>query len=401
MWRRVDIRNYRSIEHARVVLAPFTVVVGPNGSGKSNFVDALVFAREISEDAQAAVLNRGGIERIQRWGAAGTERTSIEIVGAADSGSFESQYIRHSFDLAFNRNAWAFDREVVEQKDDPSGSTRLQREGTNWRLRSSGKDELYPLGVSRETDHMSLLSVIRRLGMPPSMRRDLPREPEVTPTIESFDLICRFRINPDEMRQPRPVGSPLLTETGANIASAVRSLGSNPRLLAPMQRIVPGLTEISTDEIGGYIALAFKQAQPSGEDARFNATQLSDGALRALGIIVAVEQMLPGELIIIEEPEASIHPGAANVLFDVLKDASEKGGVLITTHSPELLSAARDEEILVCELRDGATHIGPLAQAQREAVREGLFSVAELMRAEPLRIDGRPPATIDPATVHP
>ena len=111
--------------------------------------------------------------------------------------------------------------------------------------------------------------------------------------------------------------------------------------------------------------------------------------------------MLPGELIIIEEPEASIHPGAANVLFDVLKDASEKGGVLITTHSPELLSAAGDEEILVCELRDGATHIGPLAQAQREAVREGLFSVAELMRAEPLRIDGRPPATIDPATVHP
>ena len=98
----------------------------------------------------------------------------------------------------------------------------------------------------------------------------------------------------------------------------------------------------------------------------------------------------------IEEPEVSIHVGAAQLLFDVLERASRKGAVLITTHSADLLDAARDEAILVCSYRGGVTRIGPLSSAQRDVVREGLFSVAELMRSEPLRIEGeRPEAVAD------
>jgi type I restriction enzyme M protein len=62
--------------------------------------------------------------------------------------------------------------------------------------------------------------------------------------------------------------------------------------------------------------------------------------------------------------------------------------VLLTTHSADLLDKAKDEEILVCSYREGVTNIGPLARAQRQIVREGLFSLAELMRSEPLRIEG-------------
>jgi len=72
----------------------------------------------------------------------------------------------------------------------------------------------------------------------------------------------------------------------------------------------------------------------------------------------------------------------------VLQEASRRGDVLITTHSPDLLDAAKDETILVCNLVDGVTRIGPLASGQRQLVREGLFRLAELMRAEPLRIEG-------------
>jgi type I restriction enzyme M protein len=62
--------------------------------------------------------------------------------------------------------------------------------------------------------------------------------------------------------------------------------------------------------------------------------------------------------------------------------------VLLTTHSADLLDKAKDEEILVCSYREGVTNIGPLARAQRQVVRDGLFSLAELMRSEPLRIEG-------------
>src|SRR5690349_14909905 len=65
MWRRIEVRNYRSIEKVSVDLAPFTVVVGPNASGKSNFADVLVFARDIANDASTAVQSRGGIAGVR------------------------------------------------------------------------------------------------------------------------------------------------------------------------------------------------------------------------------------------------------------------------------------------------------------------------------------------------
>jgi type I restriction enzyme M protein len=96
--------------------------------------------------------------------------------------------------------------------------------------------------------------------------------------------------------------------------------------------------------------------------------------------------MRPHELLIVEEPERSVHLGAAGFLYEVLREAADQGAVLVTTHSADLLDAARDEEILVCEYADGVTRVGPLDPSQRQIVKEGLFSLSELMRSEPLRI---------------
>jgi predicted ATPase len=67
--------------------------------------------------------------------------------------------------------------------------------------------------------------------------------------------------------------------------------------------------------------------------------------------------------------QVSIHPGAAHLLFQVLAVAAERGAVLVTTHSPDLLGAAKlgaGEEILVCAYRDGTTRVGPMAESQRD-----------------------------------
>ena len=132
----------------------------------------------------------------------------------------------------------------------------------------------------------------------------------------------------------------------------------------------------------------------TGVDAQFDIQDMSDGALRALGIIVAARAMSPGQCLIVEEPEVSVHPAAAAVLYEVLKDASTRGSILVTTHSPEFLDAARDEEILVCRYQNGLTRVGPLAASQREVLSEGLFSLSELIRSEPLRIEGEPPDVV-------
>ncbi|MBK9758324.1 MAG: AAA family ATPase [Nannocystis sp.] len=79
MWRSIEIRNFRSLEHVKATLAPFTVVVGPNSSGKSNFVDAFVFARDFESDASHALQNRGGIASIRRWNPARSLGITLDV----------------------------------------------------------------------------------------------------------------------------------------------------------------------------------------------------------------------------------------------------------------------------------------------------------------------------------
>jgi len=372
MWRRIEIANYRSIEYANVVLAPFTLIVGPNGSGKSNFADALVFARDVAFDASAAVSSRGGISGVRRWRPHKPTDVSIDIRSSTTKSALNKTFARHLFKIHSGRKGdWNFSRETIEIVESGARKAFVERNRT---------------AVESEPGEVPLPNPTASIMLP--ARQFRPYSASTSP----LRNVRRYRLNPDAMRQPQLSSEEIrLAETGENIAVAIQSIDSADEMNAivePMGKIVPGLRDIYVEQVGRFLALKFKQMQEEGAVADFNATEMSEGALRALGIVVATHQMVRDELLIIEEPEVSIHVGAATLLFDLLKEASGRGAVLLTTHSADLLDAARDEEILVCDYRKGATNIGPLARSQRDLVREGLFSVAELMRSEPLRIEG-------------
>ncbi|KYG07124.1 hypothetical protein BE21_31025 [Sorangium cellulosum] len=385
MWRRVELRNYRSIAEASVDLAPFTVLVGPNGSGKSNFADALVFARDVATDAATAVERRGGIAGIRRWQPEEDERTEVQVdIRAAPSRSaLETDYLRHRFSIRGKGDgSWAFRGETIELfvRASPEVSVERTPEGL---VVETGAERRVISNGSAPSETASAMVFARQIA-------------EVT-RVTALRSVTRIRLDGEVMRRPQ-IATEItrLDESGSNIAVAFRSLDADgqARVLAAMQRIVPDLSRISVEAFDRFLLLRFEQRQVGGHVARFSASEMSEGALRALGILVAAQQMTGDELLIIEEPEIAIHVGAAQLLFDVLKDASTRGSVLITTHSADLLDAAREEEILVCSYRDGVTQIGPLSSAQREVVRQGLFSVAELMRSEPLRIEGEEPESV-------
>lgn len=408
MWRRVDLKNYRSIESVSVELAPFSALVGPNGSGKSNFADALVFARDVATDAAAAVERRGGIAGLRRWRPTRPIDVTVDIRAAKTQGELETDYVRHQFTIHSGRSGrWTFRKERIEV---------VQREeAVFWVERTASKLHMSPplqrglgiamprgagaRGVSRAPPAPRLPPVVDPAPLnDTASAMVLARQFYGLSSSAALRNVRRVRLNPEAMRQPQPTTeNTRLDESGSNVGVAYRSLraSAQAQILAAMQKIVPGLSGISVEPFDRFLLLKFDQRQPGGHDARFSATEMSEGALRALGILVAAQQMTPDELLIIEEPEVSIHVGAAQLLFDVLEQASRRGAVLVTTHSADLLDAARDEEILVCSYRDGVTDIGPLASAQRQLVRDGLFSVAELMRSEPLRIEGEPPAAAE------
>jgi type I restriction enzyme M protein len=289
--------------------------------------------------------------------------------------------MRHEMTLKSEREGdWCFQREIVEVVRGGKAQQRYTR--TNGTIHQGQADGDDSVAVDPTTSMMLYVRQIAHFNL--GKKAVLP-------------IVRAIRPVPELMRQPHPPSDTTrLAENGHNIATVIQSLTANERerVVAAMSRVVPGLTDVQAVSAGRYVTLVFTQDQGPQRRPEFASTEMSDGALRALAVVVAATQMTKNELLVIEEPEVNLHPGAADVVYDVLHRASERGAVLLTTHSPELLDRAGTDQILVCEYVDGVTLVGPLSEQQRSIVRDGLFSTAELMRSEELRREGAAPRVV-------
>ena len=166
--------------------------------------------------------------------------------------------------------------------------------------------------------------------------------------------------------------------------------------------VVPGVHGVEVKEIGPKETLEFRQGVAGARYPwRFLANNMSDGTLRVLGILVALFQgdenaQKRVRLVGIEEPEIALHPAAAGVLLDGLRDAAETTQIIITSHSPDLLDSEEldGKSILAVEARNGNTIIDHVDEVGRSAVRDRLFTTGELLRLNQLQPD---PASVEAA----
>ena len=95
------------------------------------------------------------------------------------------------------------------------------------------------------------------------------------------------------------------------------------------------------------------------------ATRLSDGTLRFLCLLSILCHPNPPPLVCIEEPELGLHPDVLPVLSDLLREASQRCQLIVTTHSDMLVDTLTDtpESVVVCEKHDGMTEMHRLDKA--------------------------------------
>lgn len=88
-------------------------------------------------------------------------------------------------------------------------------------------------------------------------------------------------------------------------------------------------------------------------------------------------------------PETALHPAAAGILLDALREAATRLQVVATSHSAELLDDKdmSDDAILAVVSEANETRIGPLDDAGRQALRERLYTAGELLRMNQLQPD--------------
>lgn len=389
--RRVKIRNYKSIKSCDVELGPFTILVGRNGSGKSNFLGAL---RLICAGLRAA--EDWGFGTLGPWSGIADSYYDLPTAGIAIEASFDGSEISYAVQLdvrALTGLAVSYERLIVVDVNGVASSYECRRgrvvDSTVSFLPPGTEDCLY----------------LRRAASIPEFR----------PAFDSFSNMGFYDIDTDIMRRTQGDHSGvILARDGSNFASVWNYIehvahGGTSVIVERLRKVVPQFHAVRYQDFGPYKTLAFERHEPvDGEPRSFYAAGVSDGTLRALGILVAINQLAndgrPIRLVGIEEPEAALHPAAAGALMDALREAATHTQVLVTTHGADLLDRFDPEEdhLLAVEFRDGRTEIGPVNPASRAAIREHLYSAGELLRMDQLHPDRldveRQAAADDPGT---
>lgn len=207
--------------------------------------------------------------------------------------------------------------------------------------------------------------------------------------------IGAYSIYPDVLREPRRLlESARLDDDAQNLTSVLRWLRERrspaaDRIRDALGDLVPGVANFRVTNTGGWLAVSLAMRSDDRE-MWFDASQVSDGTLRLLGILTAIHQRLTPSLIAIEEPELTVHPGAAAMLCDELIEASQNMQVFVTTHSPDIISRMPVSSLRVVEGRADGTRIGKVASDQVAAINDQLFSPGDLIRIEGLRRETSP-----------
>lgn len=376
---RVVLKNYKSIAACSVPLRSLVFLVGQNGSGKSNFLDALRLVSEsLNTSLDHALRERGGINEVRR----------------RSSGHPTHFGIRLEFRLPDSTSGYYAFRVGAK----PKGGFEVQTEDCRV---CAGREEHFYLVSSGQVQNS------HPKPLPPAADDRLflvaaSSLPQFRPLYDCLSRMGFYNLNPDEIRdlQPPDAGQVLLRD-GRNLASVLNLISTQSpetkrQVVQLLSKVVPGVEDVAVRHIGKKEALEFRQKVGKNESAwRFMAENMSDGTLRALGVLTALFQCSGGgtlsrvPLVGIEEPEAALHPGAAGVLRDGLKAASRHTQVLVTSHSPDLLDdkSISDENILAVTNRNGDTLLGPVDAAGRTAIRDNLFTAGELLRLNQLAPD--------------
>lgn len=373
--RQVVLNNFKSIASCKVSLRDITVLVGPNGAGKSNFIDGMRLVSDaLNSTLEYALRQRGGINEVRRRSGGHPTNFAISL----------------RMNLPGGRNGLYALRVGAR----PEGAFSVRREEAHVSLNTLD-EAFFVVEEGNLKDASKELSLAQ-----PKVSADrlfLTASSGILPFRELFDALSTMRfysINPATIKelQVHDAGE-RLEPTGWNLPAVIKRMhrespATYQRVRDYLQHIVPDIEEVEHKFYGPRETLEFQQASQSKKHSwRFHAANMSDGTLRSLGVLTALfhPHFKDGGAIPfvgIEEPEITIHPGAASVIMDALIEAAGGAQVVATTHSPDLLDHpdVKSDWILAVTKEMGNTQIAAVDDASVKAMKEALYTPGELLR---------------------
>ncbi len=372
--KQVMLKRFRSVPSERITLDNPTIFVGRNGSGKSNLVSAFSFLAEAMASPLQAVFDRaGGISAVRNRtsGRSYPPNLGLRVDFGRMNGTAASGF--YAFEVKALPN---YGFSVVHEQCSVSG----ERDARWWFDRVGTEFTSNVGGMKPSLDPASLSLPL------------VGGEAKFAPVLRTLAAMRVYSIEPSKVREMQePDSGTSLKADGANVTSVLKEIERQSRddfrrISDVLATIVPNTKSVQVKKHGKSLSLEFTQEWGEKKRLNFEGFSMSDGTLRAIGLLAAVFQRPVPSLIAVEEPEATVHPGALDSILDLLRHASRHMQVVITTHSPELLDAKwiTDRHLRIVEWQEGATRVAPVSDAVRTALHGHLMGAGELLRASAL-----------------
>jgi predicted ATPase len=345
------VENYRSLRRLVVPLAPLTVVTGANGAGKSSLYRALRLLADAARNGAVAALAREGglpstlwagpetIGRAVREGiypVQGVVRAKSVSLRLGFGGDDFSYAIDFGLPVGGGQSVFALDPEIKRESiwtgpllrpaavlcERDNGIVRIRGDRRAW----SGPYQIRPYD-----------SMLSEFADP----RQAPEVLRVREQVRSWRFYDHIRTDAAAPARASQIGTrtPVMSHDGADVAAAlqtIRETGDAAALDQAIDLAFPGSRITVESEGGGRLGLRLHQ---HGLLRPLSAAELSDGTLRYLLWAAALLAPRPAGLLVLNEPETSLHPQLLAPLAQLITAAAARSQIIAVSHSQTLINA--------------------------------------------------------------
>ena len=352
------ISNYRSLLNLVVPFGQLSLITGDNASGKSNIYKALRLLAQCADGGVVNSLAREGGLTSTFW--AGPEQLSqrmqkreVEVQGGPRQKAarlrlgFAGAEFGYSISLglpppgSLGPTAFAFDPEIKREciwAGSPYRPARLlvDRQGPMIKVRDKRQWQVI-------SQHASVYDSLFTQAVDPA---SAPEVFTLREQIRQWRFYDHFRSDPDApARQPQlGTRTPVLHHDGRDLAAAlqtIREIGDADALDAAISDAFPGARlAISVQEDGRFLVILHQE----GLLRPLTASELSDGTLRYLLLAAALLTPRPPPLMVLNEPETSLHPDLLPALARLIVSASRHTQIWVISHANRLINALQSAE---------------------------------------------------------
>jgi predicted ATPase len=372
---RLRLRNLLSFgpDAEAIPLGPLNVIIGPNGSGKSNLIEAVGLLAATPQSLSDALRQGGGVADWLWKGSKGTPEARIEVLVTTPDST-----LRHELEFSQVGQVSMLTDETIEATRDSLGTIPTLYFGY-----INGKPHLRPRHAQGSFEIRKGFNASESIL---AQRRDPDAYPEL---YQLGEMYSSFRLYRDwtfgryaPARQPQPADLPnaYLDPDAVNLGLVLNRIRKVPdakeALLKHLGAVYAGVRDVDVSIEGGTVQVFLHENRWV-----VPANRLSDGTLRWLSLLAILLNPSAQSLVCIEEPEIGLHPDLLPLLAQLLREASERMQLIVTTHSDALVDALSDtpESVLVCEKHEGST---AMRRLDRTALSEWLkdYTLGQLWR---------------------